>query len=142
MRCIYLSSVGRMVLSVPNAEGQAVTSCMGAWNMSANTVIVKAQSQRGRFCAAPIFRLREGYVHHYRVFYQNSDALHWVHTLISNLKSFLLGTYRGLGNKHLQSYFDEFSSHFNRRFWLEQLFPRLVCAVTASNILGCGDLTR
>lgn len=88
--------------------------------------------------------LREGYVHHYQVFAKGSGSgvLRWVHTLISNLKAFLQGTYHGLGKKHLQSYFDEFCFRFNRRFWLHQLFPRLVCAVAASNILGYGDLTR
>ncbi len=38
--------------------------------------------------------------------------------------------------------FDEFAFRFNPRFWPDQLFPRLVCAVAASNILGYGDLTR
>lgn len=66
----------------------------------------------------------------------------WVYILISNAKAFLLGTYHGLDKKHLQSYFDEFCFRFNRRFWHEQLFPRLVCAVAASNILGYVDLTR
>ena len=51
-------------------------------------------------------------------------------------------TYHGLGKKHLQSYFDEFCFRFNRRFWPHQLFPRLVCAVAASYILGYGDLMR
>ena len=92
----------------------------------------------GSFRAA----LREGYDHHFRVFDQGSGALRWVHTLISNVKSFLLGTYHGLGKKHLQSYFDEFAFRFNRRFWPEQLFPRLVHAVAVSNILGYDDLTR
>ena len=92
----------------------------------------------GSFRAA----LREGYEHHFQVFDRDSGALRWVHTLISNVKSFLLGTYHGLGKKHLQSYFDEFTFRFNRRFWPEQLFPRLVRAVATSNILGYDDLTR
>ena len=86
--------------------------------------------------------MREGYTHHYQVFDKDSRALRWVHTLISNLKAFLQGTYHGLGKKHLQSYFDEFCFRFNRRFWPHQLFSRLVCAVAASYILGYGDLTR
>ena len=61
---------------------------------------------------------------------------------ISNAKSFLLGTYHGIGKKHLQRYFDEFDFRFNRRFWPKQLFPRLVRAVAVSKILGYGDLTR
>ncbi len=92
----------------------------------------------GSFRAA----LHEGYVHHYQVFDKNSGVLRWVHTLISNMKSFLLGTYHGLSKKHLQSYFDEFCFRFNRRFWPHLLFPRLVTAVAASNILGYVDLTR
>lgn len=86
--------------------------------------------------------LRERYAHRYQVFGKDSGALRWVHILISNMKAFLLGTYHGLGKKHLQSYFDEFSFRFNRRFWPDQLFPRLVCAVAVSNILGYDDLTR
>jgi len=78
----------------------------------------------GSFRAA----LRGAYVHYDQVFDKGSGALHWVHTLISNAKAFLLGAYHGLGKKHLQSYFDEFAFRFNRRFWLDQLFPRLVCA--------------
>ena len=92
----------------------------------------------GSFRAA----LREGYAHHYQVFVKGSGALRWVHTLISNLKAFLQGTYHGLGKKHLQGHFDEFCFRFNRRFWPNLLFPRLVCAVAASNILGYDDLTR
>ncbi len=45
--------------------------------------------------------LRGTYVHHYQVFDKDSAALRWVHTLISNVKAFLLGTYHGLGKKHL-----------------------------------------
>ena len=92
----------------------------------------------GAFRAA----LQNAYDHHYQVFDKDSGALRWVHVLISNAKSFLLGTYHGIGKKHLQSYFDEFAFRFNRRFWPQQLFPRLVCAVAASYILGYGDLTR
>ena len=92
----------------------------------------------GSFHAA----LKGTYTHHYQVFDKDSGALRWVHILISNVKSFLLGTYHGLGKKHLQRYFDEFAFRFNRRFWPQQLFPRLVSAVAVSNILGYGDLTR
>ena len=86
--------------------------------------------------------LKGTYTHHYQVFDKDSGALRWVHILISNVKSFLLGTYHGLGKKHLQRYSDEFAFRFNRRFWPQQLFPRLVSAVAVSNILGYGDLTR
>jgi hypothetical protein len=51
----------------------------------------------GSFRAA----LREGYNHRFQIFDQGSGTLRWVHTLISNVKSFLLGTFHGLGKKHL-----------------------------------------
>ncbi|CAM4405976.1 IS1595 family transposase [Paenibacillus alkaliterrae] len=40
---------------------------------------------------------------------EDPEHLKWVHTLISNLKSFVLGTFHGLDSRHLQSYLDEFS---------------------------------
>jgi len=92
----------------------------------------------GSFLAA----LRQEYEHQFQVFDKDSNALRWVHTLISNVKSFFLGTYHGLGKKHLQCYFDEFDFRFNRRFWPDQLFPRLVSAVASSHILGYDDFTR
>ncbi|MCQ4770737.1 transposase, partial [Intestinimonas massiliensis] len=80
--------------------------------------------------------------HHFEVFEKGDGDLRWVHTLISNVKSFVLGTYHGLGKKHLQAYFDEFAFRFNRRFWQDQLFSRLAYAVMDSHILGYVDLTR
>jgi len=82
--------------------------------------------------------LRGAYVHRHQVLDKGSGG----HTLISNMKAFLLRTYHVLDKKHLQSYFDEFVFRFNRRFWPNLLFPRLVCAVAASNILGYDDLSR
>jgi hypothetical protein len=38
----------------------------------------------------------------------NPDHLKWLHTMISNAKAFIGGTFHGLAPKHLQSYLDEF----------------------------------
>ena len=44
--------------------------------------------------------------------------LKWVHVVISNAKSFVLGTYHGgFGKDYLQTYLDEFCYRFNRRFF-------------------------
>lgn len=43
------------------------------------------------------------------------EVLTWTHILISNAKSFILGTFHGIGKKHLQAYLDEFCYRFNRR---------------------------
>lgn len=52
--------------------------------------------------------------------------LPWVHIVISNLKSFILGTYHGISHRHLQEYLDEFAYRFNRRFWEPEIPNRLL----------------
>lgn len=51
-----------------------------------------------------------------------------VHTFISNLRAFVMGTYHGLGEKHLQQYLNEFCYRFNRRKHHDELFDRLLRA--------------
>ena len=50
------------------------------------------------------------------------EILPWVHVVISNLKSWLRGTFRGVSHKHLPSYLLEFSYRLNRRGIEERLF--------------------
>ena len=69
-------------------------------------------------------------------------VLNWVHTLSSNAKAFLLGTFHGIGKKHLQAYLDEFTYRFNRRQWEGQLFDRVVTACANSTGLTSSELTR
>jgi transposase-like protein len=47
---------------------------------------------------------------------QSVQHLPWVHTAISLLRRFLMGTYHGVGQSRLQAYLDEFCFRFNRRF--------------------------
>jgi transposase-like protein len=86
--------------------------------------------------------LANDFDHQFEVYDSHSGMLKWLHTLIGNAKAFVNGTYHGLDDKHLQSYLDEFCYRFNRRGFRDQIFPRLLCAVTNSNILGYADLTR
>jgi len=51
-----------------------------------------------------------------------------VHTFISNLRSFVMGTYHGLDETHLQQYLDEFCWRFNRRKRHHEMFDRLLLA--------------
>ena len=67
--------------------------------------------------------------------------MNWLHIIIGNAKAFVLGTFHGLGKKHLQSYLDEFCYRFNRRFVHGEIFSRLAFAVTASLPLRFADLT-
>ena len=49
-------------------------------------------------------------------------ALPWSHTIFSNLKAWLLGTFRGVSKKHMPLYLDEFIYRFNRRWRERELF--------------------
>jgi len=71
-----------------------------------------------------------GYLHEAKSYYkEDKDSfLKMLHIVISNVKSFILGTYHGVGSVYLQSYFDEFCFRFNRRFNPNELFDRLLNA--------------
>lgn len=55
-----------------------------------------------------------------------NEWLPWVHIVISNLKSYLLGTYHGISERYVQEYLDEYCYRLNRRFWEPQLPNRLL----------------
>lgn len=80
------------------------------------------------------------YMHRYGVFDPDSEMLKWLHIVIGNSKSYVLGTYHGLGKKHLQRYLDEFCFRFNRRYMKEKIFDRLLLAVSQSTMLRFTDL--
>jgi transposase-like protein len=70
------------------------------------------------------------------------EVLKWIHILISNAKAFILGTFHGLDKKHLQAYLDEFCYRFNRRWFENQLFDRLVTACVTSYGITFSELTQ
>lgn len=51
-----------------------------------------------------------------------AEILPWAPTVISNLKAWLQGTFRGVSHKHLPLYLHEFTYRFNRRWREDQLF--------------------
>jgi hypothetical protein len=61
-------------------------------------------------------------------------VLPWVHIAISNAKRQLLDIYHQINPEYLQSYLNEFCYKFNRRYFGENLFDRLmIVAVTYKN---------
>jgi hypothetical protein len=60
--------------------------------------------------------------------------LPWTHRLIANAKAVISGPHRGVADKHLQRYLSEVCYRFNRRFWPEESFHRLLnaCATTST----------
>lgn len=75
----------------------------------------------------------ENYAHEYQPYDPDSGLLHWLHVVISNAKSFILGTYHGLSKKYFQSYLDEYSFRFSRRNFGAALLERLTLAVSLSH---------
>lgn len=85
----------------------------------------------------------QGYTHE-RILSSEPEAeekFRWVHTLISNAKSFIAGTFHGLDKKHLQAYLDEFCYRFNRRKWHSQLFNRLLHACVNGPVITYAEVT-
>jgi transposase-like protein len=83
--------------------------------------------------------IREEYTH--KVVY-SPKMLSWVHILISNAKTFILGTYHGVSKRHLGRYLSEYCYRFNRRFWESQLFERLLNAVINACPVTYAELTQ
>jgi len=76
---------------------------------------------------------KQGYVHRRRIQKKPADAgrlLPWVHRVISNLKTWLLGTHHGVTPEYLQGYLDEFTFRYNRRAYWEAAFLSLLVLST------------
>jgi transposase-like protein len=56
----------------------------------------------------------------------------YVHTVISNAKAWIAGTFHGLGPKYMQAYLTEFCYRYNRRRLENRLFDRLLYACAAA----------
>ncbi|BDM64513.1 hypothetical protein NFHSH190041_19650 [Shewanella sp. NFH-SH190041] len=54
------------------------------------------------------------------------EWLPWVHIAISNLKTFIQGTFHGISKKYVQEYLNEFIYRFNRRRIEKQIPMRLL----------------
>jgi transposase-like protein len=81
--------------------------------------------------------------HEYVVVGSGKEApklLPWVHTMLANIKGNIRGIHRGVSHKHLQRYLDEFCYRFNRRFWEDQLFGRVLCACMNSRTVSYSEL--
>jgi hypothetical protein len=83
----------------------------------------------------------KGFNHISKIYrHEGPEFLKWLHTVISNFKSFMDGTYHGLSKNHIQSYLDEFCYRFNRRRDPLGLFDRLAFAVMEGRHLTWNDL--
>lgn len=70
------------------------------------------------------------------------ELLPWVHRVITNTKSVIRGTHRGVSKKHLSCYLAEVCYRFNRRFWERELFDRLVQASISTGTITYMELVN
>lgn len=69
-----------------------------------------------------------------------TKVLPWAHTIIANCKGIIRGIHHGVSEKHLHYFLAEFCYRFNRRFWQEQLFDRMIYACLNTNTVTLAEL--
>lgn len=87
---------------------------------------------------------KENYQHNAKRFApkENPDHLNWLHTIVSNVKALIGGTFHGLDSKHLQTYLNEISYRFNRRKFKNELFNRVLNCCALTKTITYSELTR
>ena len=93
----------------------------------ANKHIEEGSTIESDACRAYLKPLAQKYMHIYSAFDADSSEPVWLHTMISNAKSFIQGTYHGMERKHINLYLAEFCFRFNRRCFHEMLFISAFC---------------
>lgn len=85
-----------------------------------------------------------GYNHQSEIFKpkEGKEHLKWLHTIVSNAKAFINGTFHGLDEKHLDFYLAEFCFRFNRRFKLDELLNRLLFSCLSGFKIAFAELTE
>jgi transposase-like protein len=121
----------------PNVQGETIAS-FAEENIEQGATIASDGYASYRILS------EKGFIHEGKICNPVSDPEHlkWLHTIISNVKVFIAGTYHGLGEKHLQRYLDEFCYRFNRRKFTLQHFDRTLFACIFAPKLSYAELTR
>jgi len=84
--------------------------------------------------------LKENFNHDWQVFDAANGSLAWLHTIVSNAKSFVQGTFHGLDQIHLQRYLNEFCWRFNRRYRGDKIFFDLLRSVISAPKIPYAEL--
>ena len=93
---------------------------------STSSIISDASKSYTNFC-----KLVKEHIHQVIKPIEVGKVLPWVHIAISNAKRLLLDIYHDIRPEYLQNYLNEFSWKFNRRFFGDALFDRLMVAAIA-----------
>jgi len=85
-----------------------------------------------------------GHEHEIKIIGNPKDAsklLPWVHVVIGNIKNTASGVHHGVSSKYLKWYLFQYTYLFNRRFWFEQLFDRVIQVCDNSKTITFAELT-
>jgi len=108
---------------IPDLKSETIEYQVGQ-NISGNSLLVTDDSSS--------YTNLEGFVETHRAQVvtpkEVGTVLPWVHIAISNAKRLLLNTHHKIKPEFLQSYLDEFCYKFNRRYFGEYRFDRLLIA--------------
>lgn len=118
---------------LPNLKGKTVGTFAKSAIAENSTVETDAYSSYRK-------PLGEKFNHNWQVFDADSGSLAWLHTIISNAKSFVQGTFHGIRKTHLQRYLDEFCWRFNRRHRTSSIFFDLLRSVISAPKASYADL--
>lgn len=121
------------LLVVPNLKGKTIKKF-------AEKNFIEGALVETDACRSYRKALEEKFLHEWQIFDADAEMLGWLHTIISNVKSALQGTYHGLDAKYLQRYFDEIAYRFNRRFLERDIFDRLLSASTLAKPITLAEL--
>ena len=86
----------------------------------------------------------EGFNHNPKAINPKTDMDHlkWLHTVVSNFKAFVQGTYHGLDGNYFDLYLAEFCYRFNRRYRVRNMVERLSMACVSGSPFRYAELTR
>ena len=113
---------------IPDLKSATISdSVLSAINCKKSTAVTDATKSHSKFS--------EMFDRHISQVVEPKDIgkiLPWVHIAIANAKTTIAGTYHGVKAEFLQEYLNEFCYKFNRRYFNENLFERLLM-VAAEN---------
>lgn len=116
--------VGHIKMKIlPNLEAETVKEAVSEMSDEKTKVLMDASTSHNKVDEVVaetdkrVVKPKDGHI-----------ILPWVHTAISNAKAQLLDMYHGIKEEFLQLYLDEFCYKFNRRYFGERTFDRLMLA--------------
>jgi transposase-like protein len=108
---------------VEDLKANTISQVVGESVVESSTVITDASSSHVHF--------KNMFTEHKSQVIKPEDIakiLPWVHIAISNSKSLFHSVHKGITQEYLQSYLSEFCYKFNRRYFGEGIFDRLLVA--------------